>query len=59
MLPTLYTLKQTAETLRMSTRTLERIKAEGRIGHYKRPGQRGAILFSEQHINDYLKSCTC
>lgn len=53
---TLYTLKEVAKSLRMSERSLQRLKAEGKIEHYKRPGQKGAILFSEEHVINYLKT---
>ena len=55
MLPKLYTLNETADALRMSASTLKQIKSKGDIGFYKRPGAKGAVLFSEEHINAYLK----
>ena len=59
MIPKLYTIKEVAETLRMSEKTLRRMMTSGKIEFYKNPGMTGKILFSEKHITDYLeKQCS-
>lgn len=53
MLPQQYTIKKAADYLIMGESTLRKLIAEGKIGHYKRPGK---ITISEEHIKNYLKT---
>lgn len=48
----LYTVPEVAEQLDVSTRTIHRFLADGRLGHY-RMGNR--IKFSEKHVNEFLQ----
>jgi excisionase family DNA binding protein len=54
VLERVFTRKEAARQLGVSTSTLKRIIAEGRIGQFK-TGKRKTVL-SEKHIADYLKS---
>jgi excisionase family DNA binding protein len=46
-------MKECAERLNVSRATLTKLIAKNAIGHY-RVGLK--IMFSEEHVNDYLKS---
>jgi len=52
----LYSQKETAEILCYKhPRSLDRLIANGELECIKRGGLRAQKLFSEQHINNYLK----
>lgn len=48
-----YTMNEAARALRIGRRTLERLVADGLIGHY-RIGRRYA--FTDEHLNEYRAS---
>jgi excisionase family DNA binding protein len=51
--PKLMTWAEAAETLGISVRTLQRIKAAGEIGFTP---IKGVIYFSPEHVDDYIES---
>jgi excisionase family DNA binding protein len=48
----LYTLKETAEMLRLSTSKLYKMVEAREIGHIKNSGK---LTFKAKHLNDYLR----
>lgn len=56
MIPELIPLKEAAAKLKMSTRHLHRLMAEGKIDYKKRPGTCGRVYFTETQINNYIKT---
>lgn len=53
MIPKLYTIKETAELLRIDKRTLSRYVCEGKIRSTKQGRFR---FFTEEHINEFIKN---
>jgi len=51
----LYTRKQAAEALGISTTTLDKLRAERKIGYYQMHS-RCWIRFSQAHLDQYLKA---
>jgi hypothetical protein len=51
--PRTYTKAETAAILNLSMRTLDRLKAEGRIG-FRQHARRGKVIFTQRNIDDFL-----
>ena len=50
----MYTIKQTAEKLLVNPQTIRRRIADGKIECMKHPGMTGKLLFTDEHINNYI-----
>lgn len=51
--PTVYTLQETADQLKVSIRTVKRLVESGKIQHTKVSDR---LRFTEQHLNNYLEA---
>jgi hypothetical protein len=57
-MPKLYTQKEAAQMLGFQNyRSLNRLIVRGHLECIKRPGRTGRKLFTEKHIENYIKRC--
>ena len=52
----LYPKQEAAEYLHIGMSTLNALIARGCIAYFKNPGSKGRVLFSEEHLDQYLES---
>ncbi len=52
----LYKKPEAAEYLCIGISSLNVLMARELISYYKNPGSRGRVVFSEEHLDQYLKS---